>query len=1193
MPVNPITDPYVLEGRIVTMGPQGIVKDGAIYIKDGRIEAVQSAGTPAPAGFTNAHRLRTGDTIYPGLIELHNHLSYNAIPLWDVPQKYANNGQWRGTDGYQREITKPAQVLGGTPGVVESLVRFVEMRALLGGVTTTQGISLSSEPGIKRYYKGLVRNVEQPMYAELPAADTNIGNPVSGKAAEYLAKLKKSKCYLQHLSEGVDDVARGWFLRLKMDNGNWAVNEAFCGIHSTALCEADLRIIAESGGSMIWSPLSNYLLYGATVDLQAARNAGIKIGLGSDWAPSGSKNLLGELKVAWLASEEQGSIFSAEELAAMVTINPAQIARWDAHLGSIEAGKRADLVAIDGQGNDYMRLIEARETSVTLVLIDGIPRVGQPRLMDDFGPGTETIKVGRSDRVLNLAQEAADPLVGALTLTEAVMRLEAAMVNLPKLASDMDSAFSNNLYTGSTDSTGSVWRIAFDFIEDEAISNLALGIAAQPLAAYVTQPMALEKITVIDDPVHFKKLVASRNLPEFIRKGLPPLYGKRIPLPLSGEFLEKTKEILAPEVLETTRDLATFLRMSGELTLAGRKRIVEQAMVVIGENYVHLPLKRAMHAVDPLQRLRLLKYQLNEAIEGELPPEIEFHNELSRIFNSLHDLHTAYRLPYPYEGKVAWLPFLVEEISEHGAQKYIVSKLVADAGPDTFQPGVVITHWNGAPVKQIILNNAEQHAGSNSAARWARGINTLTIRPLGRGLPPQEEWVTLRYTDNDGNTQEWTQEWYIFEPGISANRVAFETLSKEATAVGFDDLTDDIQQTRKVLFAPNVPAAETAGLTPAMAARRLTKGSADITTLLPGIFRARTIEHNGKAYGYIRIFTFNVNDADMFVNEFVRLAEQLPDTGLIIDVRGNGGGLIYAAEQLLQVLTPQHIEPERAQFINSPLNLALCRNHQRSSRYPGLVLEPWLRSMKQSVQTGATFSLAYPITPEEKCNEIGQRYFGPVVLIVDPLCYSATDIFSAGFRDHQIGPILGTGANTGAGGANVWSHHLLSQLMIPDQMAETASPYKPLPHGADIRVAIRRMMRVGENEGDIIEDLGIVPDSVHRMTRGDVLQDNNDLKAKAISMIAGAKRCKLDIKIRERDDALPILEFTTTNVDRIDATIGSVQLRSLYPSAGKSRIDLQQELSEMEMETVEVDIRGYSANRLVVRYRKQIALAVV
>ena len=45
-----------------------------------------------------------------------------------------------------------------------------------------------------------------------------------------------------------------------------------------------------------------------------------------------------------------------------------------------------------------------------------------------------------------------------------------------------------------------------------------------------------------------------------------------------------------------------------------------------------------------------------------------------------------------------------------------------------------------------------------------------------------------------------------------------------------------------------------------------------------------------------------------------------------------------------------------------------------------------------------------------------QVYPGPKVLVVDPLCYSATDIFAAGFADHGIGPILGVGASTGAGG---------------------------------------------------------------------------------------------------------------------------------------------------------------------------------
>ena len=61
---------------------------------------------------------------------------------------------------------------------------------------------------------------------------------------------------------------------------------------------------------------------------------------------------------------------------------------------------------------------------------------------------------------------------------------------------------------------------------------------------------------------------------------------------------------------------------------------------------------------------------------------------------------------------------------------------------------------------------------------------------------------------------------------------------------------------------------------------------------------------------------------------------------------------------------------------------------------------------------GATFSLAFPITPEDDANAIGQIYTGPVVLVTDARCYSATDIFAAGFQDHSIGTVLGVDDNT-------------------------------------------------------------------------------------------------------------------------------------------------------------------------------------
>lgn len=72
----------------------------------------------------------------------------------------------------------------------------------------------------------------------------------------------------------------------------------------------------------------------------------VRIGIGSDWSHSGSKNLLGELKVARLVSQAMGSVFSDRDIVAMATRDAASILQWEAVLGSLEASKRADLIVI-------------------------------------------------------------------------------------------------------------------------------------------------------------------------------------------------------------------------------------------------------------------------------------------------------------------------------------------------------------------------------------------------------------------------------------------------------------------------------------------------------------------------------------------------------------------------------------------------------------------------------------------------------------------------------------------------------------------------------------------------------------------------------------------------------------------------------------------------------------------------------
>ena len=173
---------------------------------------------------------------------------------------------------------------------------------------------------------------------------------------------------------------------------------------------------------------------------------------------------------------------------------------------------------------------------------------------------------------------------------------------------------------------------------------------------------------------------------------------------------------------------------------------------------------------------------------------------------------------------------------------------------------------------------------------------------------------------------------------------------------------------------------------------------------------------------------------------------RLAPEALIVDIRGNPGGHIPAAETTLQLLSAGDLVPTSFSLATTPLALELCRAN------PGF--EGWVESIQAAVETGETYSQAFPLSdPAEIAGEL-PRYAGPKVLITDALCYSAADLFAAGLQDNGLGPILGTADLTGAGGANVWTHELL-RMWLPDALGE-------LPAGAGFRVALRRATRANE-----------------------------------------------------------------------------------------------------------------------------------
>jgi cytosine/adenosine deaminase-related metal-dependent hydrolase len=534
MPEHPTK--YALEGRVVTMDSSFTVfEQGTVYVDGNRIASIVPTGEIPPPGFQDAPVIGTRGTIYPGLIDLHNHLSYDALTLWQVPELFTNRDQWGRHPDYRKLISGPMTVLGKTPGFVEAVVRYVECKCLLGGVTTAQGVALFSNQGIQRYYRGVVRNVEETGEDDLPDAATKISDVEAEDAERFLDRLQNSSCMLLHLSEGTDERARAHFEALRMADGDWAITPALAGIHCAALEPDDFRVLAEHGGSMVWSPLSNLLLYGQTADVAAAREAGVRIALGSDWSPSGSKSLLGELKVARIVAEEQNIGLSDRELLAMATRNAAEILKWDGALGSIEAGKRADFTILYGRSTDpYAALLEARETSIALVVIDGVPRVGNERLMGSFGPVTERWRVGSAERALNLSQESADPVVGALTLREARDRLRGGLNRLPELAREpavrAPEALADeprwSLVLDHEEPFDTAIRTHFSQDDVAEMANLRLAevVALRGPLSELLVPLSLDPLTVSDDNAFFGRLLDEPNLPNFVSEGLPALF---------------------------------------------------------------------------------------------------------------------------------------------------------------------------------------------------------------------------------------------------------------------------------------------------------------------------------------------------------------------------------------------------------------------------------------------------------------------------------------------------------------------------------------------------------------------------------------------------------------------------------------------------------------------------------------------
>jgi hypothetical protein len=532
----------------------------------------------------------------------------------------------------------------------------------------------------------------------------------------------------------------------------------------------------------------------------------------------------------------------------------------------------------------------------------------------------------------------------------------------------------------------------------------------------------------------------------------------------------------------------------GALSCAKRLRVIDGIELVLTGAFSHLPLKRARYGVDPVQRLCILRTLVDELSDDA------FHYELADILTRLRDAHTTYTGPASLDGKVAVLPFLVEMIGTSAAPVYVVTKV--RPGVDTaFRPGVVLEHWNGVPIDRAMQRLSDLGVGGRPDTQRAWAVQNLTFRALQYGPPPDEHWVIVGFRKTNsageltGPPREIRFPWRIVDPkpvtvvapGGATGRAARAMRRRRAV----DPAAAAVREAKMLLFAPGALSGEQADAprrAKGTAARRPPKATI-IDTRFTTTFKAMSVAAPGGPFGYLRIWEFDT-EPDAFIRELRRLITFLPSNGLIVDIRGNPGGYIVAAERALQLFTPRTIQPTRFSLLATPFTRSLATVDVLRDE-----IAPWKASLIAAVRNGELYSQPLPITSMAECNDIGQEYHGPAVLVADSNTYSAGDLFSAGWVDNGIGPFVTVGEATGAGGANVWDYGDLRR-----DLAGSHVTLPPLPDGIGLTFSFRRATRAGPSEGLPIEDVGI-EGTPYAMTRSDLLAGNTDLIAHCVGLL--------------------------------------------------------------------------------------------
>jgi 5-methylthioadenosine/S-adenosylhomocysteine deaminase len=415
-------DLVIEHGDLVTMDGQGtVLRDGALGIRDGRIvwrgQARNSTSLAADRRIDARDRI-----LLPGLIDTHFHTGQQL--LRGKINQLARTRQlrlpiWRNyLMPFEGSLGEEDVYLSARVAYANLLSSGTTCFAEAGGPHPGQMAQAAYDSGIR----GLVAQSTADMGEGLPAAlrfstrdaiERNValietwgGSAIEHRVGAWLGLRQLLICTPElwmtfrdladqygvrvhtHVAEGTYEVeyaAEQWGMRPAeyLDSIGFLGPRAHAA-HSILLSADEIDRYAEHDVSVAHCPLGNFLIGAPRVP--EMRRRGIRVGLGTDGAASGSIDLFEAIRVSWVALQSNfgtpwhvRSTLSLEDLLHAATLGGADALGLRADLGSLEVGKCADLIIVNPQRWDLQPVYDPLFTAargvtgrdVETVIVDG------------------------------------------------------------------------------------------------------------------------------------------------------------------------------------------------------------------------------------------------------------------------------------------------------------------------------------------------------------------------------------------------------------------------------------------------------------------------------------------------------------------------------------------------------------------------------------------------------------------------------------------------------------------------------------------------------------------------------------------------------------------------------------------------------------------------------------------------------